>query len=61
MPRLGLPGLCALAVLTGAGALLGAEPSIEGRKWHPGHYALVYDRRFLEMAGNPRLEAEFEA
>lgn len=37
------------------------EPSApDGKKWHPGHYALVHDSRFLSMADNPSLTAEFE-
>lgn len=33
----------------------------QGKKWSPGHYALVYDSRFLSMVDNPALIAEFDS
>lgn len=53
--------LCSILTCKTAYILDTEPPAPEGKKWHPGHYALVYDHRFLSMADNPGLILEFES
>lgn len=54
--------VCLLVLACRSLYVLDAEPPAPiNKKWHPGHYALVYDSRFLSMVDNQDLTGEFEA
>lgn len=57
---LSLVGVLALGSCASVYMLDTDPPPPADAKWHPGHYALVYDSRFLDMSDDPGLAAEFE-